>query len=829
MGPEQSKKDWDLSGRKLKSLPPNFTEKAVEARRLDLQKNKLRKLSEISSMVHLRELNLSRNELVDFPLEIKSLRQLERLYLNQNNIKVIPEDVFCQLGNLQFLKLSTNRLAKLPADLSQCHNLSYVNLSNNCLQDLQALVGLPKLKELLVERNGLTELPAQLFQKGNSVLTLFKATGNPLRTPPEEVCDGGVRDIQSYFAMMEEESSDMHSTASTVKTMFLGSSMAGKSTLCRSLQHGRPVRVDKDERTEGIEISEIDMAGVRLLFWDFAGQEEYYLTHHVFITPRALVILAVDLASYKMEDPQSYKEKVCFWINNIQLRVPASVVLLVGTHCDQCRDQEEVRDKKKHIEEKVRVMLEERKMVLQLQKNNLKDKTDQSLFSKQMSELDRLMEYNLQVLDLIAIDCTRDEEIVKLKEHIVNQVLTKDTFPCAERTLPKSYKEVEVAIQHLLKHNQIPQHGIVSFHYLLNDLIPYLELGEENVQSILRYLHRIGIIVWYEEIPALKDKVFVQPSFLISIFKTIVRPDLVKQLEAFHRDDLRQEGCLVVHRGTWVEDFREKGTLHNVATRILARKELRRLGLDDEDLVNEVVGSKNEEGTLLLLLQHFEVCLPAKLGSSLNPEAPEFKPCEQWKTPSPASTDPDGACLFPSYLLDNKMVVKMWGEDRMDDINVHVYFLPEIPHGFFHRLIIKTCSLYPTHWIGKDHCLLSSGEKLLLMREISECNDEDQYIQIRCRRPENSEYRRSWDFVMSVMSKLAELSRQWPGLSQHVHTPCKEKSCTAYFAWRDWQDLTNTDIYDLVQEEKQLCRNGHTRRTELLFPKDPVVSRSKGN
>ncbi|CAB1339681.1 unnamed protein product [Coregonus sp. 'balchen'] len=96
------------------------------------------------------------------------------------------------------------------------------------------------------------------------------------------------------------------------------------------------------------------------------------------------------------------------------------------------------------------------------------------------------------------------------------------------------------------------------------------------------------------------------------------------------------------------------------------------------------------------------------------------------------------------------MVVQMWGEDKLDDINVYVYFLPEVPHGFFHRLIIKTCSLYQTHWIGKDHCLLSSGDKLVLMRENNK--DGDPYIQIRCKRPETSaEFRRSWDLFLTVM------------------------------------------------------------------------------
>lgn len=59
----------------------------------------------------------------------------------------------------------------------------------------------------------------------------------------------------------------------------------------------------------------------------------------------------------------------------------------------------------------------------------------------------------------------------------------------------------------------------------------------------------------------------------------------------------------------------------------------------------------------------------------------------------------------------------------------------------YFRLVIKTCSLYPTHWIGKDHCLLSSGDKLVLMRENNKDGDNedgDQHIQIRCKRPETS-------------------------------------------------------------------------------------------
>lgn len=819
----QGKKEWDLSGRKLKSLSQTtLLSQGQDARRVDLQRNKLKQFNGLSTLLHLKELNLSRNELVEFPTEVGSLLRLEKLYMNQNSIKSIPEGVFSRLANLQFLKLSTNRLAKLPADLSQCGSLTYLNVSKNCLKDLQPVVGLCKLKELLVEKNHLSELPPQLFQQGSSAVSLFKARGNPLRCPPEEVCEGSVEDIRIYFRLMEE-SPGTNSTTFTVKTMFLGSSMAGKSTLSRSLVLGGHVEVREDDRTEGIEISQLHIQGVRFLFWDFAGQEEYYLTHHVFITPRALVILAVDLAGYSIEDRQSFDEKVGFWVNNIQLRVPDSVVLLVGTHCDQCRDEEEVLEKKRDIESKVKDMQSKKKEALELKKKYLEDSKDPSAFSDQMEELANLLDNNLLVLDLVTIDYTRKDEILNFRELILKQ--TQDQmFPCAERTLPKSYEKVEKAIQDLTEHKKIPPHGIVSS-FDLSEMLKsdITELNRENLNSILRYLHRIGIIVWYEDVTALRETIFIQPSILISLFKTIVRPDLEQKLSEIPRGLLLREQLPGVVRGTWVDDFKGRATLHHVAMRILISQELKGLGLEEEeDLVAEVVGTQTEEGIVLNLLQHFEVCLPCQLGSHLDPLAPEFFPQMQWHSPSVEQRDLDRTCLFPCYLRDSRGVNEMWGEDRQDDLNVRVYLLPEIPHGFFHRLIIKTCSLYPAHWIGKDQCLLSTNRTEVLLRQRT--MEEDQYIEIRSRKPEDNEFSKPWALILSVMSKLSGLSIQWPGLAQQSHSPCPERGCPHYHIWRDWKNQTDENIYDLVTEEALVCQKGHTRRTELIFPKGVPTS-----
>lgn len=181
---------------------------------------------------------------------------------------------------------------------------------------------------------------------------------------------------------------------------------------------------------------------------------------------------------------------------------------------------------------------------------------------------------------------------------------------------------------------------------------------------------------------------FHSPRFLY--LQTIVRHDLVQQLEGLSRDLLMQEGALVKQKFTWVDDLRCRGTLHNAAMRILVRKEIEKLIVDDDDLVGEVVGTKREEGIVLTLLQHFEVCLPTLVRSPLNPQVPEFIPDEkQWELSKEAKRDPDGACLFPIYLKDDLIVCHKWGEDKQDDLNVHVYFLPEIPHGFFHRYSLE--------------------------------------------------------------------------------------------------------------------------------------------
>lgn len=271
-------------------LPPTvLCDTSLES--LNLDRNKLKRIPGISQLCNLKKLILSKNDIADFPEEIQSLVHLEKLDLNQNQIRVIPEGIFSCLLKLKHLRLNNNRLSDLPKDLATCQgSLQYLNLSNNLFQDIpQAVLKLASLQDFYIQNNMLHQLPVGLFT--GRPLKMFKANGNPLREPPGEVCAGGIRQILSYFSQLQtcQAQEDRR-----VKTMFLGASLAGKSTICKSLQQRRAVPLSKEERTVGIEISEFRIQDFTFLFWDFAGQLEYYMTHHVFITPQALVILVIN-------------------------------------------------------------------------------------------------------------------------------------------------------------------------------------------------------------------------------------------------------------------------------------------------------------------------------------------------------------------------------------------------------------------------------------------------------------------------------------------------------------------------------------------------------
>ncbi len=94
---------------------------------LNLSRNRLTSLPDISSLTKLRHLDLSRNKFANFPVELCKMTSLKRLSLGANEIESLPECIG-YFSELIYLDLWDNPIKKLPEQLTKVTTLKTVDL-----------------------------------------------------------------------------------------------------------------------------------------------------------------------------------------------------------------------------------------------------------------------------------------------------------------------------------------------------------------------------------------------------------------------------------------------------------------------------------------------------------------------------------------------------------------------------------------------------------------------------------------------------------------------------------------------------------------------------
>ncbi|KAF9582392.1 hypothetical protein BGW38_000264, partial [Lunasporangiospora selenospora] len=161
---------------------------------------------------------LSHRGLSQIPHEFfDGLRNLRELYLDHNDIKLVPESLV-KLSKLEVLDLSCNSISSFDSTafkLKKLKSLRRLNLDHNMLTDIApiyklkslrelrinhnfvpyiaiAVQNMAKLKILAVENNSLATLPETIGKLGN--LCELRLSGNNLRVLPESI--GSIRTLQ---------------------------------------------------------------------------------------------------------------------------------------------------------------------------------------------------------------------------------------------------------------------------------------------------------------------------------------------------------------------------------------------------------------------------------------------------------------------------------------------------------------------------------------------------------------------------------------------------------------------------------------------------------
>ena len=152
----------DLQGRNLITIPIALYQKATEIISLNLSRNLSLAVPKdfIQACTNLREIKYTSNEARRLPASLSLASRLTMLDISNNRLKDLEEVQLQRLQSLQGLRLSNNRLTRLPAYFGQYRALRSLNLSSNSLSEFpDFLCEVRTLVDLDISFNSISSLP----------------------------------------------------------------------------------------------------------------------------------------------------------------------------------------------------------------------------------------------------------------------------------------------------------------------------------------------------------------------------------------------------------------------------------------------------------------------------------------------------------------------------------------------------------------------------------------------------------------------------------------------------------------------------------------------
>jgi len=234
-------------------------------------------------------------------------------------------------------------------------------------------------------------------------------------------------------------------------------------------QNGNEEKKDKED--EHVEFST----------WDFAGQNDYYNTHHYFLSNRSIFLVL-----YRMDKGIKGLESLDFWLKSLSSHLnqnycdekgkPFYTIIIVGTFLDLINGNQNDVDKN----------LRQTKIMEMYEKNGLKSPPF-----------------------YFEVSCSTLENIEELREIIFNNSLSHSYMG---EKIPIGYLTIEKSIYELKKLKQ--DHPIIG----IQDLISYIQsqfqssFDIEFVKRALRLLHEWGICIYFDNPIELSNIIVLDPQ-----------------------------------------------------------------------------------------------------------------------------------------------------------------------------------------------------------------------------------------------------------------------------------------------------------------------------
>lgn len=476
-----------------------------------LNKEELLFLIKAAKEHHWQALDLTRCGIKTLPDELWELSDLKILYIGNgytslsddfkdNTFSVIPKKIE-QLKNLRVLSLANKENTIFEVDKTlDLPNLIHLDITNcgypqipkpllipslegimyNCpsptlsedfllLKNLKeiyfpfsALKKLPegfgnsnKLKKLFLHHSKISSLPRSLGNAKN--LEYFEIGGTPLAEKiPPEILKQSAKEIVRYVLDLQSNSGKTY--FNEAKMLIVGQGSVGKTSVLERLLYNT---YTTEKSTEGIDISnwsfEAQEQTYRLNVWDFGGQSIYHATHQFFLTKRSVYLLVWDALT------EEEYGRLDYWLKTIQSFAADSPIILVVNKCDK--------------------------------NTGRYNKIDVTDYQKKYP----------QIKDVFYVSCKDNIGIQELKECIKDISIN---LPLMKTLWLDSWLAVRNKLESLAKtKNHIPYNEYINI---------CKEKGvdnEEEALSLIKYLHDLGIVLYYHDDFLLKHLVILSSEW----------------------------------------------------------------------------------------------------------------------------------------------------------------------------------------------------------------------------------------------------------------------------------------------------------------------------
>ena len=446
-----------------------------------------------------------------------------------------------------------------------------------------------------------------------------------------------------------------------------------------------------------------------ILVQDFAGQDEYYITHSLFLTNGVLIVICFELS--KVFDEASFEAEILFFLRNIRARVPRVRVLLIGTKRDLLVPGGAAAVKAKT--DLVKALM---------RKEAYMEKLRQSRTSAKSEELPAMPDAVFAVSSGPGLPGFEE-----LREAIKQSISDRSAFPDVGAQFPRSYMVLRDEVRMARAAGERP---IMEWNEYREKLARPAGIADDGALSTATDLmHTLGELLHYADTEELASTVFPNPSFLIDMMKYVIRHD--------HEEALRPDPAFVddMTPATFTEakqNFLRRG--------ILSHRLLRRMWapLDLSDLQFE---------RLVQLLEQFEIAL------GLPDDGVEPR------------------LLVPSFLRDPLPVGAggAWPAECPAD-TYEVTRLVDlgnfVPDCFMQRLQVPLCSLLSGRDRSRFACdgaMIVSGKSRLLVR-ISMTTLE---IAVRAK-----DATTAWrKLLVDALPRVVSVLKKWPAVAFDVWAP----------------------------------------------------------